>query len=102
MNVRTADMDSISHSELVDKGVDYRSKRYISYPGLVDKGAVNSRMTLWRMIREHGFPAGLMITPNRRVWAEDEVDAWIASRPTAKKLGTPKAPVETVAESASA
>jgi predicted DNA-binding transcriptional regulator AlpA len=93
-------MDSIPHSELVDKGVDYRPKRYISYPGLVDKGAVNSRMTLWRMIREHGFPEGIMITPNRRVWDEAEVDAWIASRPTARKPGTPNAPVEAVAESA--
>jgi predicted DNA-binding transcriptional regulator AlpA len=96
-------MDSIpDYHNLVDKSPTVDRKRYISYPGLVDKGAVNSRMTLWRMIREHGFPEGIMITPNRRVWDEAEVDAWIASRPTARKPGTPNAPVEAVAESASA
>jgi predicted DNA-binding transcriptional regulator AlpA len=89
------------YHNLVDKGASVSRKKYISYPGLVDKGAVNSRMTLWRMIRDHGFPEGIMITPNRRVWDEAAVDAWIASRPTSKKLGTPNAP-EAVAESAAA
>jgi predicted DNA-binding transcriptional regulator AlpA len=78
------------------------STRLIRYPDLVTKGVVNSRMTLWRLIRDQAFPEGVLITPNRRAWDEAAVDAWIASRPTSKKPGTPNAPVETVAESASA
>jgi Prophage CP4-57 regulatory protein (AlpA) len=65
---------------------------YIDYNGLLRKGVFNSRMTLWRAIRDRGFPEGILITPSRRVWAEAEVDAWIASRPTAKKPGAPKPP----------
>ena len=75
---------------------------YIDYNGLLRKGVFNSRMTLWRAIRDRGFPEGILITPSRRVWSEADVDAWIASRPTSKKPGTPNAPAETVSESASA
>lgn len=69
--------------------------RLIDYNDLVTRGIVRSRMTLWRLIRGHAFPEGVLVTPNRRAWDEAAVDAWIASRPTSKKLGTPMAP-ETV------
>jgi hypothetical protein len=42
-------------------------------------------MTLKRLIDGQGFPAGRLITPNARAWSEDEVDAWIATRPAARK-----------------
>jgi len=59
--------------------------KLIRYDDLVAKGVVNSRMTLKRIIDIHGFPPGVLITPNARAWNEDEVDAWIAARPTARK-----------------
>jgi predicted DNA-binding transcriptional regulator AlpA len=65
--------------------------KWIRYPDLVAKGIVNSRMTLQRLIDFQGFPAGVLITPNARAWNEAEVDAWIASRPTARKPSTRKA-----------
>jgi predicted DNA-binding transcriptional regulator AlpA len=64
---------------------------YVDYHWLVRQGVFNSRMTLWRAIRDHGFPPGILITPNRRAWTEDEVDTWIASRPTAPKPAINKA-----------
>lgn len=73
--------------------------RLIDYNDLVTRGIVRSRMTLWRLIKTHGFPEGVLVTPNRRAWNEADVDAWIGSRPTAPKAGTPKA---TVIESATA
>jgi predicted DNA-binding transcriptional regulator AlpA len=62
-------------------------KKLIRYPALVEKGVVNpgGRMTLKRLIDTQGFPAGILISPNARAWDEDEVDAWIASRPAARK-----------------
>jgi hypothetical protein len=30
-------------------------------------------MTLWRLIRDQGFPEGVLITPNRRAWDETAV-----------------------------
>ena len=64
--------------------------RLIRYNDLVAKGVVNSRMTLKRLIDERDFPPGLLITPNARAWNENEVDAWIASRPAARKASTRK------------
>jgi predicted DNA-binding transcriptional regulator AlpA len=59
--------------------------KLIRYEDLVAKGVVNSRMTLKRIIDIHGFPPGVLVTPNARAWNEEEVDAWIAARPTARK-----------------
>ncbi len=59
--------------------------KFLRYPDLVAKGVVRSRMTLWRLIQDEGFPPGVLISPNARVWDEDAVSAWIASRPSAKK-----------------
>jgi len=64
--------------------------KWIRYPDLVARGVVNSRMTLKRLIDSQDFPPGVLITPNARAWNEDEVDAWIAARPAARKPSTRK------------
>jgi len=64
--------------------------KWIRYPDLVARGVVNSRMTLKRPIDSQDFPPGVLITPNARAWNEDEVDAWIAARPAARKPSTRK------------
>jgi predicted DNA-binding transcriptional regulator AlpA len=65
--------------------------RLIRYTDLVAKGVVNSRMTLKRLIDNQGFPPGRLVTPNSRAWIEEDVDAWIAARPTARKQSTRQA-----------
>jgi predicted DNA-binding transcriptional regulator AlpA len=65
--------------------------KLIRYNDLVAKGVVNSRMTLKRLIDSQGFPPGQLITPNARAWVEEDVDAWIARRPVARKPATNKA-----------
>jgi len=35
-----------------------------------------STVTLWRMEKEGRFPKGAYISPNRKVWFEDEIIAW--------------------------
>ena len=35
-----------------------------------------SRTTLFRMIKAGRFPKSTYISPNRRVWFEDEIVAW--------------------------
>jgi predicted DNA-binding transcriptional regulator AlpA len=59
--------------------------KLLRYPDLVAKGIVASRMTLKRLIDFQGFPPGVLITPNSRVWDEADVEAWIANRPVARK-----------------
>ncbi len=59
--------------------------KLLRYPDLVDRGVVRSRMTLKRLIDSQGFPPGCLVTPNSRVWPENEVDDWIKSRPVPRK-----------------
>jgi hypothetical protein len=49
----------------------------------VARGIVRNRVTLQNWIEKSGFPPGRMIGPNSRAWPEDEVIAWLASRPSA-------------------
>jgi predicted DNA-binding transcriptional regulator AlpA len=65
--------------------------RLLRFPDLIARGLFNSRMTLKRAIDTQGFPPGVLITPNARAWSEDEVNAWVASRPAARKAGRQKA-----------
>jgi predicted DNA-binding transcriptional regulator AlpA len=65
--------------------------KWIRYSDLVAKGIVNSRMTLKRLIDLQDFPPGVLIRPNARAWDEAIVDAWVASRPAARKPPTRKA-----------
>jgi predicted DNA-binding transcriptional regulator AlpA len=54
--------------------------RYIRYPELHKQGIVSNRMTLYRWIRLHDFPKGILLGPNTRVWSEEEVSEWIKTR----------------------
>ena len=38
-----------------------------------------------RLIDVEGFPAGTMIGANTRAWRVDEIERWLASRPTGKE-----------------
>jgi prophage regulatory protein len=35
-----------------------------------------SQVTIWRLERKGRFPKGSYISPNRKVWFEDEIIAW--------------------------
>jgi predicted DNA-binding transcriptional regulator AlpA len=60
-------------------------KTWLRFADLKARGIVNSQMTLWRMVKNEGFPAGVLLTPNVRAYREDLVDAWLEGRPTASK-----------------
>jgi predicted DNA-binding transcriptional regulator AlpA len=60
---------------------------------LIEMGVAGSLPTLYRMI-ERGFPPGRMISLNRRVWTEEEIDEWFATRPTAKKIVPPRKAID--------
>ena len=52
---------------------------------LVAAKIVGNWTTLLRLIETEGFPEGIMIGPNARAWRLDDVEEWLASRPTARK-----------------
>jgi Prophage CP4-57 regulatory protein (AlpA) len=58
---------------------------YVRFHDLVGANIVRNWPTLLRLIDEEGFPPGVMLGRNTRAWALDEVEAWLATRPTARK-----------------
>jgi predicted DNA-binding transcriptional regulator AlpA len=61
-----------------------RKAKYLRFIHLKQMGLVDNWTTLLRWIEEQGFPAGRHLGPNVRAWTEDEVQMWIASRPTSR------------------
>jgi predicted DNA-binding transcriptional regulator AlpA len=60
-------------------------RKRLRYADLERLGVVNNRTTLGNWIRDLGFPAGQLTGPNTRTWGEDEVQAWLDTRPTEPK-----------------
>lgn len=54
----------------------------LRFRDLKDRRIVSNHVTLGRWIAKEGFPPGLMLGPNTRVWREADIDAWITSRPS--------------------
>ena len=67
-------------------------KRRLRFRELLALGVVRNRQTLRNWIRDRGFPPGQMTGPNSRTWGEDEVQAYVDSRPTAAKPEIPLKP----------
>lgn len=42
-----------------------------------------SRATIYRMVKAGTFPQQVQISPGAVGWRAEEIDAWVASRPTA-------------------
>jgi predicted DNA-binding transcriptional regulator AlpA len=80
---RSNEIDFRFHQQAAER--EASAMRLLRYTDLVEIGVVNSRMTLKRLIDNQGFPPGRLITPNSRAWTDDEIDQWIAGRPTARK-----------------
>jgi len=47
-----------------------------------------SRVGVWRGVRAGTFPAPVQLGPNSVGWYEDEIDAWLATRPR-RRYGAP-------------
>ncbi len=55
-------------------------KLLLRFSDLRDRGIVNNRATLARWIQQLGFPVGIKLGANTRVWSEEEIDEWIDAR----------------------
>lgn len=61
------------------------AQKFLRFADLRERGIVGNRVTLGAWIRARGFPPGILAGPNTRLWLETDIDAWLASRPTALK-----------------
>jgi hypothetical protein len=58
---------------------------YLRFNDLKASGLVQSWAQLERM-KELGFPPGRLISKGVRIWTQDEIDAYVADRPTKSSL----------------
>jgi hypothetical protein len=66
----------------------------LRFKNLQQRGIVKNWPQFKRSQELYGFPLGRMLSPNIRAWTEEEIDAWIESRPienTRPLQGAPKA-----------
>lgn len=59
--------------------------RLLRFADLKERQIVSNWPQLRRMICDYDFPAGMLLGPNSRAWREDEIEQWLASRPSAPK-----------------
>jgi prophage regulatory protein len=57
--------------------------KILRLPEVLDRTGYKSAMTLWRKERAGEFPARVQVGPNSVGWVEEEVEAWLRSRPRA-------------------
>jgi hypothetical protein len=60
-------------------------KVLLRFSDLKAAGIVGSWPMLTHRIQRDGFPPGFLLGPNSRAWHAEDVEAWLATRPTAKK-----------------
>lgn len=60
--------------------------KLLRFADLKERGIVASRMTLWRYIRNQGFPQPIKLSQTCNAWPESEVNAWLAARPGGRPI----------------
>ena len=60
-----------------------QGRRVLRAPAVLAKTGHKNRVSLWRFANDpkSDFPRPIRIGPNAVGWFEDEVDAWLESRP---------------------
>ena len=66
------------------------------FADLKQRQIVESCAQLKKLVERDGFPPGFILSPQIRAWRADDIERWLASRPTAqiKPRGRAKALVE--------
>jgi predicted DNA-binding transcriptional regulator AlpA len=63
--------------------------KFITFPELAGYGITYSRKDLIDLQRRSQFPKARQLSPNKIAWIEDEVLAWLATRPIGQNYGGP-------------
>lgn len=58
-------------------------QRLLRFRDLQAAGIVNNWTSINYKVKHYGFPLGKYLSPNTRVWTDEEISAWVDSRPSA-------------------
>jgi hypothetical protein len=73
-----------------DDGAAQRSPVFVRFHDLRAAGIVSNWPQLYNLIDDYGFPAGMLLSPNCRVWDVRDVHVWLDARPTERKIVNPR------------
>jgi predicted DNA-binding transcriptional regulator AlpA len=59
-------------------------RRLVKFNDLKARQIAKNHPSLKDLIEKHGFPPGFWTGPNTHAWWEDEVEMWLAARPTTR------------------
>jgi hypothetical protein len=62
-------------------------RRWVRFKDLRAAGIVGNWPQLLRLVSEQNFPPGRYLGASTRVWAVDEIEAWLESRPVGSARG---------------
>jgi predicted DNA-binding transcriptional regulator AlpA len=65
-------------------------KGFLRYPDLNSKGIKYSRQHIRRLVEVGEFPVPVEFSTHHKVWIEEEIDAYIASKIRARKFAAAK------------
>jgi predicted DNA-binding transcriptional regulator AlpA len=78
------------HQRQGDRGSDDdaagRLPKFVRFHDLRAVGIVSNWPQLYNLIDYYDFPPGVLLSPNIRAWDIEEVQRWLASRPTERKI----------------
>jgi predicted DNA-binding transcriptional regulator AlpA len=88
-----------SHQRHGDRGTNddaaSRLPVFVRYKDLAAAGICDSYRQLYNMIDNGGFPPGMLLSPNVRAWNVADIEDWLSTRPTARKVIAPHRTKET-------
>lgn len=56
------------------------TKKLLRFADLKERGVVTSWPQLRRLVDNHNFPPGYLLSPGCRVWDPDVIEAWLDMR----------------------
>lgn len=62
------------------------TEKLIPLSVVLDRTGNPSSTTIWRLRKCGAFPDPVSISPNRKMWRESEIDAWIAARTNSPEI----------------
>ena len=66
------------------------NRRLVRFPYLQERGIADHRAQVQRLVKDHGFPPGFLLSSNVRVWEVADVEGWLARRRDAPQARSPE------------
>lgn len=66
-------------------------KKLVRFDYLKERGIADHRAQVARLVRDHEFPTGFLLSSNTRVWELEDVERWLAQRRAQAQSRPPEA-----------